>query len=316
MHELLLRLGHKLEVHPAVCGTRKKPDFQATFGNGESFYLECVVATGVSREEAARSAVKNAMQDALNRLRSPDFFIGFEVIRTGEAVPSARKIEAFLLEKLASHNPDAADATIRPDGLDCRPRWLWSEKGWAIEFSIMPKSPNLRGRPGVRPIAAEFEGGGWVDDRTPLRDAILERAGKYGELDLPFVVAVNSLADHLGKIDILEALFGKEQFSFTQTSKGANGPRLERVPDGVWTSPQGPRYTRLSAVLLIHALFPWNIPRCSPCLYHNPFAEKRLVSELDRLPKMVAKGERPDWLTGDTLSSILGLDPNWPGEAW
>jgi hypothetical protein len=182
-----------------------------------------------------------------------------------------------------------------------------------MEFSVTPKSPGLRDKAGVRPIGSEFEGGGWVDDRTPLRDAILDKAGKYGEVNLPFVVAVNSLAEHLDQIDILEALFGKEQFVFTQTPKGVVGPKAQRAPDGVWTSPGGPRYTRLSAVLLTHALFPWNIPRCWICLYHNPFAEKKLDCELNRLPRMVPQGDRPEWVAGENPSSILGLPDDWPG---
>jgi hypothetical protein len=314
LHELLLRLGQKVVIHPSVCGTTKEPDFLVTSGNGESFYLECVVAGGQSREEAAKSAVKNAIHATLNRLHSPNFFIEWEVVRTGEAVPSARKIGTFLVEKLALHDPDEVGAAIKREGFNYRPRWLWSDKGWALEFSIIPKSPTLRGKPGVRPMGIEIEGGGWVDDRTPLRDAILKKAGKYGKLNLPFVVAVNSLADHLGKIDILDALFGKEAFVYTQTPEGVVGPKARRVPDGVWTSPRGTRYTRLSAVLLIHALFPWNIPRCSPCLYLNPFAERRLDCELNRLPRMIPKGDQPDWVAGDTLSSILGLPRDWPGE--
>jgi hypothetical protein len=314
LHELLLRLGHRIEIHPRVHGTAKQPDFLVTAGNGDSFYLEAAVASGESREQAASSALRSVIHDALNRLDSANFFVEWNVIREDKAAPSARKIRTFLAEKIALYDPDEVDASIRLNGPNHRPRWRWSDRKWTIDFSAIPKSPHLRGKAGVRPMGIEFEGVGWVDDRTPLRDAILEKAQKYGRLDLPFVVAVNSLAYHLDRIDILEALFGRERFVYTPISGGAVEPNVGRVPDGVWTSPTGPRYTRLSAVLMIHALFPWNVPRCSPCLYHNPFAGNRLYShELNRLPKMVLKDDSPVWLEGDALCFILNLPSEWPG---
>ncbi len=313
LHELLLRLGHGIQIHPEVRGATKRPDFLVTPAKGESFYFEGIVASGESHQEAATTAVRNALHDALNRLDSPNFFIHWDVISKGESVPSAAKIRAFLAKELALLDPDEVSAAIKRDGLSHCPRWLWSDKDWAMEFSVTPKSPALRGKAGVRPIGIEFEGGGWVDDRTPLREAILQKAGRYGKLDLPFVVAVNSLAVHLDKIDTLEALFGREYCSYTQTPAGVAGPELGRLPDGVWTSPGGPRYTRLNAVLLFHDLFPWTVPRCHVCLYINPFVEKILDCGLNRLTRMLPKGGHPDWVAGETVSSILGLPGDWPG---
>ena len=53
-----------------------------------------------------------------------------------------------------------------------------------------------------------------MDHRTPLRDAIIDKAGYYGELTIPYVVAANAL-DHVDQDDIMDALFGQGQFTMT-----------------------------------------------------------------------------------------------------
>ena len=315
IHELLLRLDCRVKIHPTLAGVTTSPDFLVDSRTNGEFYVEAAVASGEPHEKASARAIRSKLYDILNRLDSPNFFVGCEFRNGTQTPPPARKVKAFLKQKLSALDPERIARDLQSCGFEALPHWLYSQDGWIIEFFPIPKSPLLRGKPGVRPIGMESDGGGLVcvDDRTPLRDAILDKASKYGELDLPFVVAVNSLAEHLDRIDALEALFGREQFVYTQTPTGLVGPKAQRAPDGVWTSPGGPRYTRLSAVLLIHALFPWNIPRCSICLYHNPFAEKGLDCELNRLPRMVPQGDRPEWVAGQTLSSILGLPEDWPG---
>jgi len=315
IHELLLRLDCGVKIHPTLAGISTSPDFLVDSRTNGQFYLEAVVASGESHEKASARAIRSSLRDILDHLDSPSFFVGWELRSGTQTPPAARRVKAFLEQKLAAVDPERIAGDLKSRGFEALPRWVYSQDGWIIEFFPIPKSPHLRGKPAIRTIGMEFEGAGLVlvDDRTPLRDAILDKAGKYGKLDLPFVVAVNSLAEHLDRVDALEALFGREQFVYTQTPAGLAGPKAQRAPDGVWTSPGGPRYTRLSAVLLIHDLFPWTVTRCTLCLYHNPFAEKRLDCELNRLPKMVPKGDRPDWIAGEPLSSILGLPEDWPG---
>lgn len=228
--------------------------------------------------------------------------------------PAARKIKAFLKQRLALLDPEQVASDFTSRGYNALPRWSYSLEGWLIEFFPIPKSTGLRGKPGVRSIECELEAG-WVDARTPLRDVILEKAGKYGKLEYPFVVAVNSLAWHLDRTDVMEALFGKEHYVFTQTPSGVSGPVPQRAPDGVWTSSEGPRYTRLSAVLLIEGLLPWNLSHCQVCLYHNPSAERTLRSELDRLSRAIPiPGDQLKWLEGERLDCIFDLPADWPGK--
>jgi hypothetical protein len=122
---------------------------------------------------------------------------------------------------------------------------------------------------------------------------------------------------HPDEIDIMEALFGKEQFIITFDEQGPSEPvesRLSRIPNGAWTSQEGPRYTRVSAVLLATQLSPWNIPRANLRLYHNPWAQKVYKSVLTQLPQAVPvqQENRMRNVDGQSNDLIFGLHPLWP----
>jgi hypothetical protein len=157
-----------------------------------------------------------------------------------------------------------------------------------------------------------MEGAKWLDTRTPIREAILDKVGTYGSLRLPYVVAVNALGDHVDRTDIMEALFGRETYEFRQTAKGISGPKLKRKPDGVWGNPAKPTSTRVSAVLIVVGLYPWTIGSAVACLYHNPWATKPYDCVLNQLPRAEPRSDGEiAWVEGRTLSEIFELPENW-----
>jgi hypothetical protein len=108
LHELLLRRGCCVEVHPQTGkDAPKRPDFLVESPDGELFYLEAVLATAESAEAAAARSRMNDVYDALNRLHSPDFFIGMNVHGAPEAPVPAKQIRAFLKAKMDELDADA-----------------------------------------------------------------------------------------------------------------------------------------------------------------------------------------------------------------
>jgi hypothetical protein len=75
LHELLLRLGCRAEIHPSVAGTSKSPDFLVESKIDGMFYLEAVVASGESREEASTRAISSGLHDILDRFDSRIFLL-------------------------------------------------------------------------------------------------------------------------------------------------------------------------------------------------------------------------------------------------
>jgi hypothetical protein len=306
LHELLLRLGVTMEVHPVVEGTNRRPDFLATSPNGEKWYLEAVLATNQTREEAAAEARKNQVYDAMNQLNSPDFFIGIDPIGSPETPPSGQHIRAFLTERLAGLNRGEIAALLEdPDvpGFEALPHWHYEHDGWTIDFFPLPKSDSLQGQTGVRPIGLELGKFQLLHTKETIRTAVQQKAGRYGELAFPYIIAVNVLSDFVDRTDEVEALFGDEQW-----------PGEPRVPNGVWRGNPAPRNTRVSAVAIFERLEQSNLPRVISCLYHNPWAAKPYQGELDHLPHAVVNNNKLEFHVGDTLSAILGLPEGWPGE--
>lgn len=315
LHELLLRLDCRVEIHPTVPNTIRHPDFLAESQGGTRFYLEGVLATDESRAETAARARTNAVYDALNRLDSPNFFLGMRLRGAPETPPPARLIRTFLEERLAPLNPDEIAPNAETVGFNAFPHWRYEAEGWSIDFFPIPKSPGLRGKPGVRPIAIQFDSVKWLDSRIPIRNAIVEKGKRYGELDLPYVVAVDALGEFVDRTDVMEALFGKEKFIFRGDLATPRGPEFAREPDGAWTSSTGPRYTRVSAVLVAVRLHPWNVSSAPLCLYHNPWARRPYDADLNRLSRACPQPEdNMKWFDGESLAKIFGLPPDWPGE--
>lgn len=314
VHELLLRVCAAVDVHPAPPqGGGRRPDFLATAGDGNRLYVEAVTAEDEPREEAAARARMNQVYDVLNRLESPNFFIGVRLRAYPEAPPPAGDIRRFLAEKLENLDPDTLE--FGKHGFDGLPKWPYEDEGWRIEFFPIPKSPELRGQAGVRPIGLHFEAFRWLDTRGPIRDAVVEKARAYGALELPYIIAVNALADHVDETDVMEALFGKEQFTFRIELGPEQRPRFSRIPDGAWTSANGPRYTRVSAVLICCGLGPSTLRWASACVYHNPWAAKKYEGGLNQLPQaMGEEGKKMEWRGGKSLAEVLEIPADWPGD--
>lgn len=142
-----------------------------------------------------------------------------------------------------------------------------------------------------------------------LRDSIVDKAGRYGQLGLPYIIAMNAL-DPVDQDDILDALFGQEQYTLTFSETDRSQPtnaQMSRKPNGVWTSPAGPRYTRVSGLLVATRFSIWDIAQASVRLYHNPWAEKPYSSRLARLSQAIPEGNHLTFFEGGSLASILGL---------
>jgi hypothetical protein len=192
------------------------------------------------------------------------------------------------------------------------PHWRFQYGGWKIDFFPIPKSTALRGKPGVRPIGMQFYGFHFVESVSAIRGALIKKAKRYGDLDLPYVIAVNILDYDADRIDFVDALFRNEQFIMGVNPNGiVMEPKMIRKPNGLWYSTNGPRYTRVSAVIFAEHIMPWSLPRAFLCLYHNPWAKKKYSSILTRLPQAIPKGEM-EWRQGETVGSILGLPQEWP----
>lgn len=252
LHELMIQSDYEVKIHPNIEGTINHPDFEVKAGELE-FYLEAMLST-ISDEEIAAEARKNQVYDILNRMNTPDFFIGLEVEGAPETSPPGSKLREYLERELSKLDPDQISERYTKDGRDVIPSWDWEYEGWNITFYPIPKKSEFRGETGSRPIATKIEGG-FFDLHTGIKRSIKEKASKYGVLHSPYIIAVNvwNPKHRIDNFTVMNALFGELQVNALVNKKRQ---KTERKPNGASSGPKGPRNQKVSAVLTADNLNP------------------------------------------------------------
>ncbi|MCK4296236.1 MAG: hypothetical protein KAX28_06220 [Candidatus Marinimicrobia bacterium] len=317
LHEILFCLNCDVKVHPDLQDYKtKRPDFLVKSNNSKRFILEATSTTDMSEREMANEKIKDLIYDKINeKLISPDYFIIIQILATSTETPSSSGIVSFLAERLADLNYNEISMIASEKSMSSLPHFTYEKKNWIIDFIPWPKPPEARGSTELRPIIGQSIAFHEVDTWRAIRDAILSKAGYYGEMNMPFVIALNVLRRHVADLEILDALVGQEAVQFLKTKSGKHLERVIRLPNGVWIGKTGKRYTRVSAVLIFCNTTPWNVTKSKVCLYHNPFAAMPYESVLCQLPQFsVQKDLKIVKTEGTALSKILELGSDWPEE--
>ena len=308
LHELLLCLDYRVQVHPEnPTGASGRPDFLATAPDNSRLYVEAALVTYTSAEEGSAKKRMDVVYDLLNKMGPTDFFLGMDMRGAPATPPPTRKLRNYLMRWLDGLNADEIEQRLQVSGTSDLPKYKFEHDGWEIEFEAIPKSKGNRGKQGVRPIGYLSDGVKMVSWREAIRDVVVAKGTKYGELPEALLIAVNLGHFDIDKIDIMQALFGQEQFFFP-----GDEPEMMRAPNGVWTSPSGPRYRRVSAVLIVPDLHPWTVATRSVRIYHNPWANHHCKGPICSLPQCVPEGDKMKNRAGTHPREILCLPEGWP----
>jgi hypothetical protein len=199
LHELLLLLGYALDVHAAVrSGDPGRPDFLAHRVDTEAFYLEARVAHDDSAAEAASKARVNQEYDTLDRPDSGDFYLDLEVDGAPSTPVPARRLRAAVAAFLQSLDYDACVRVFKGRGVVALPSETFTHEGWAVTYTALPKE-HTRGEAHRDQATAQVESSTSVDDVRTLRSAVQRHAAKYGDLGLPYVIAVHAIGQRSGE---------------------------------------------------------------------------------------------------------------------
>jgi len=237
----LLDHGFHLAPHPEVVGTSRHPDWLVTSDDGLRFYLEATTAAQ-SDEEVAAARRRGALYDALNKVGSADHLLDVRVESEGRATPVGKRLRAQTTRALGNWKYD--DLV----GLDLggMPEETIVDEEWSARIRPIPKDADARGQASGRSIGMMgFES---LPDPIPLtREALEGKAGAYGDLDAPFVVAVNVLVPMVDDPVISAVLFGSPAYAFA--TDGSGRTRSFRQPNGFWLKRQ-PTNRRVAAVVI------------------------------------------------------------------
>ena len=294
LHEILFQQSFKCEVHPNLSTVKKHPEFLVYHKGKPCFYLEATVAY------SSHSAVYDKFLSELEKIQS-DFY--FRVHGEGRLAtsPPLRDFKKWL-------------KSINSDGLQEQKHTIKHDKA-EITITLVPKAKAQSDRM-LNVYPSWF---GLCETIDLIRKAIHKKATAYGELDLPFLLAINVI-DKVFWIpirpeEVQDAMFGQRVVIFRKGSPETTHTR--NYKSAKLLSPQGnPQNTRVSGIIIVGCLNPWNFNGIIPELWHNPWAEYPFPSELWQLPQQIpnkSEGvyEKKD---GKTISDLLSLPPNWPQE--
>jgi hypothetical protein len=312
LHELLIRQGFKITVHPSI-GTRGKyPDFAVELpATTDRVILEATLCLD-DQEEDSTSPRMAPVYDAINGITCPFCMLSISEVsfKSPAAQPSSRRIKSVLERELSKLDPESllASATRVTD----LPSLHYEDECVVIDFELVPKKQEAWGRPDARPIGMYPTRGRWGDGTEALRRTLNAKAKRYGQVGEPFVIAVNTLSPFGSEeAEWFEALFGTRQ-EFVRA--GTDELYVRNLQDGFWGHAGEPKYTRVSAVLFGCAL-PFNVPRIRFLLFRNPWAAHPLPSGFWRLPVAdFSTGELVKENDGISVGDILGLSADWPGD--
>ena len=305
-HELLSRLGFKLEVHPTILGSNNHPDFLARSVDG-NFYLEATV-TGKRDGPFTLHANKQAAIKELNTLTSDDFYIGIEMqgeLKTTLPKRSKRQIVGVFRELLNSYTRDEVSYTISMGRTyDAPSRTVthgdWTLQGWLVPISDAEKVAR-RSQMVIYPFTAARTG--VVDS---VRKALDDKRKKYGTLKEPSVIAVN-VRDmfYNGKNNDMEVLLGDQVIAYPVGDPCASGT-LRHKQNGIWY-----RSRKIDAVLICKSFDIWNLRNASGCLYIHTTTDKADFHDgLLQIPHAVTDQTDTRWFPSLNLARLLGIDEN------
>ena len=312
LHESFLRAGYRVEPHPVLEGTSRRPDFLAT-KDGHGMYLEAR-SISPSDSDVARSNRLNQVYDALNQLESPNFFLWIDAEQQGTRPLPAKPLRRELERWLNSLDPDEVTQRAQ-NNFDEKalPSRKWARDGWIIHLEAMPKSPEARGEPGLRALGA-FGGrsAGVIDEAPSIKRALSKKGSAYGTLDYPLVVALGTYMFDSDHFHIMNALYGQSSVALQRLPDGRTIPHPVRTPDGYWSSPDGWRRQNVAGVLMVNQLQPYSIGSQIPNLWVHPDTRH----ELEALPtwnKATLIGTEIQHDTPRTSPlGFFGLPSPWP----
>jgi hypothetical protein len=313
LHELHVRLGYDVSVHPASDrGTR--PDFMLSRG-GQVAYLEAVMPTPPSGEPSQPGSVRTVLE-YVEGAHDPDFFLKLRFVIAGEQTPGKGEVVSAVQGWLSS--------------LDWREWWrggLSPEipypeaelpiRGWLLGLRALPRAPDLRGDRGEhsRMIGMYPTVTGVVESvAEAIKPRLDEKSNKYGDLDAPYIIAVWTMANFASDETAPQALFGIGLPLETGLHRTGLPSSVHR--DGLWTLNR-PHRGRVSGVL---AAASWDfnfsaVSRVWPRLWLNPWAALPLDKDLPYAVSRISQDEV--WITNTPArirpSDLFGLPVDWPG---
>lgn len=270
------------------------------------------MATGQSETTAAARRRLDEAIDAINSVKSPLFSLDVRYDGAPSQPAMQQRLKSSVQVWVDSLDYDevcAAWAQILDDGDESNfPTLKLEQHGCVFEIQPVPReTPGDQGQRAIGMLGLAMAV--TVEPHVAIKGAIERKASRYGDLEKPYIIAVNSLSEFAGDDSVGTALFGMEAAACYRVGDDLHW-REYRNRDGVWHGPCGAQNTRVSAVLSVGRLSPWNLACRRMRLTFNPWARHPLAANPISADKCWLEGERLRLEGGRPVGEILGLREN------
>jgi hypothetical protein len=278
--------------------------------DGQRFYLEAVTV-GRSPAERAEEARVSQVHRLLTDMLIEDFSIELSTFAVGPRALATKALRSRLRDWLATLDAHAVAAAVdAPNGarFDELPEFSWDDDGWSLVFHAIPLGEWARGTP--RPALGMMGPGEAtiVDNLTGLKRVLDSKRGKYGPLDAPLVVAVQSNTDiPTHDYEVEQALFGVGSRRPLELSKGQG----HLFDEGLWVGRSGWRNAEIPQVISIYDLAPWTVHHCQARCWSTLETGIDLPAQPGWLAPMII-GDQAMPGPSDPMNLHFGLPADWP----
>ncbi|QEE49156.1 hypothetical protein FUA48_06050 [Flavobacterium alkalisoli] len=274
LYTLFKKLGYNVTIHPNIEETSKRPDFLITKHDFEA-YVEAKVVKDKSHKQEALERKANQFYDSLSKVKIKNFFLGIDKLSFKSNIqPSTKKLLKQIEIESLNFDPEIVTTIITNKGYKYIPKIEYEDKDIHIILKLLPVIPEKRNEFIEHPIGVLPIETWWGGSEESLRDAISEKAKRYGKLEKPYIIAVNALTEKVtSTTDVNQAVLGSAAYTWSTNPKNRD-EKYERLRDGVFLDKNGARLTNLTA-LLIMKIYPHNIPVAPYWLFEHPFSKNK-----------------------------------------
>ena len=294
LHELLIRLGGELTVHPSVPGTTKKPDFLVELG-GTRLYLEAMV-NHAKEDDFGDSPIFDEVCDQINSMDVPNHFVHIFFSDAPTNSPSKKSIVDQVARLIQLSDGEITQRQLFDDGYHVLALGFLEIDDAYAKVRLYPHTGKERAAKEHRNVIRST--GGVAHSVAPRWRKSLRLKAKSKELeqyDAPCVIAVNVM-DGFARIgnEGAQAVYGMR----------SDSPRRS----GLWTSVKGSSWRdNLAAVWMFNYVEP---VQASPsgiedCLLLRPTVEQPLPEILTQLTHNQLVDGTLKWSDGLALDELL-----------
>lgn len=306
LHQLFLKQGFSITIHPEIEGTSKRPDFLISKGNVE-LYIEAKEAKDKTRQEETMENIENEIFDSLNNLELDDYFLTIGELTLKKGIqPSTKEIKRKVLSFVESTTPEKLSQELAEYGLKDNNWITYEDENCFISVSLIPKIKAHKVRPlGILPTKMK-----WGGSQESIKNSIKKKANRYGKLDKPYIICINATGIlGNGSYDVENTLWGESLVNRPiDSSKGY--PQFEDYKKGLFSDERGPKIKNVSALIITNVM-EFNIPVANFWFVKHPFSNNTIDLDLFHLKKTEVLNGKITHLPGKDFGEVMNIPIDW-----